>query len=49
MVKFYNQMRAEELAAADGTATAGRQKAMDELQAEWDKPIIKKLQQLTML
>ena len=43
MVKFYNQMRAEELAAADSTATAGRQKAMDELQAEWGQAYNQKI------
>ena len=43
MVKFYNQMRAEELAAADSTATAGRQKAMDELQTEWGQTYNQKI------
>ena len=43
MVKFYNQMRAEELAAADSTATAGRQKAMDELQTEWGQAYNQKI------
>ena len=43
MVKFYNQMKASEIAAADSTATAGRQKAIDELQTEWGQAYNQKL------
>ena len=43
MVKFYNQMRAEELAAADSTAEAARQKATSELQTEWGQAYKQKL------
>ena len=43
MVKFYNQMRADELAAADSTAEAARQKATSELQTEWGQAYKQKL------
>ena len=44
MVKFYNELRANELSSADSTATAARQKATDELQAEWGQAYNQKLE-----
>ena len=44
MVKFYNEMQANQLATADSTAAAGRQKAIDELTAEWGQAYDQKLE-----
>ena len=44
MVKFYNEMKANQLATADSTAAAGRQKAIDELTAEWGQAYDQKLE-----
>ena len=43
MVKFYNELRANELSSADNTAIAARQKATDELTAEWGQAYKQKL------
>ena len=45
MVKFYNEMQANQLKEQDSTALAGRQKAMDELQTEWGQAYKQKVDQ----
>jgi len=45
MVKFYNEMQANQLKEQDSTALAGRQKAMDELQSEWGQAYKQKVDQ----
>ena len=45
MVKFYNEMQANQLKEQDSTALAGRQKAMDELQTEWGQAYKQKVSQ----
>jgi len=45
MVKFYNEMRSTELAAAESTATGQREKAITELKTEWGQAYDQKLQQ----
>ena len=45
LVKFYNEMQANQLQEADTAALAGRQKAMDDLQTEWGPAYKQKLQQ----
>ena len=45
MVKFYNEMQANQLKEADSTAIAGRQKAIDELQSEWGQAYKQKVEQ----
>lgn len=45
LVKFYNEMQANQLQEADTTALAGRQKAMDDLQTEWGPAYKQKLAQ----
>ena len=45
MVKFYNEMKSTELAAAESTATGQREKAITELKTEWGQAYDQKLQQ----
>ncbi|BAQ86588.1 capsid assembly protein [uncultured Mediterranean phage uvMED] len=45
MVKFYNEMQANQTKEQDSTALAGRQKAMDELQSEWGQAYKQKVDQ----
>ena len=45
MVKFYNEMQANQTKEQDSTALAARQKAVDELQTEWGQAYKQKVDQ----